>query len=64
MSRGPYRFTQRELTRAIRAAEAAGVKIAVVEIARATGNIVIRPAVQPDNLAHSNGQEGEWREGL
>lgn len=63
MSRGPYRFKQRELTRAIRAAKAAGVEISTVEIEQSSGNIVIRPA-NTDSLPSEVRREGEWREGL
>lgn len=42
MSRGPYRFRQREVTRAIKAARAAGVEIGAVKVDR-DGAIVILP---------------------
>jgi hypothetical protein len=44
MSRRPCTFKQRDIARAVRGAEAAGVKIARVDIEPNTGRISIVPA--------------------
>jgi hypothetical protein len=44
MSRRPCAFRQRDIVRAVRGAEAAGVKIARVDIEPNTGTISIVPA--------------------
>jgi hypothetical protein len=41
MPRGPCRFRQKDVTRAVRAAQAAGINIGRVEIDPATGRIAI-----------------------
>jgi hypothetical protein len=54
MSRAPSAFRQRDLTRAFRAAQAAGVKVARVEIDR-DGKIVIVTADE-----HERREENSW----
>jgi hypothetical protein len=56
MARAPAIFRQADVTRAFRAAQAAGVKVARVEIDR-DGKIVIVPA---DELEHERREGNEW----
>jgi hypothetical protein len=49
MSRGPYTFKQRDLTRAIRATEKAGIEVGRIVIDR-DGKIVIIPKATDDVL--------------
>ena len=44
MSRRPCAFKQRDVVRAVRGAEAAGIKVARVDIEPSTGRISIVPA--------------------
>ena len=44
MSRRPCAFTQRDIARAVRGAEAAGIRVARVDIEPNTGRISIVPA--------------------
>jgi hypothetical protein len=56
MARAPAIFRQADVTRAFRAAQAAGVKVARVEIDR-DGKIVI---VSADELEHERREGNEW----
>ncbi len=56
MARAPATFRQQDVTRAFRAAQAAGVKVARVEIDR-DGKIVI---VLADDLEHERREENSW----
>ena len=56
MARAPAIFRQQDVTRAFRAAQAAGVKVARVEIDR-DGKIVI---VLADDLEHERREENSW----
>lgn len=56
MSRGPCTFRQQDVTRAIKAAKAAGVEVAQVEIDK-NGKIVIRT---PTAVVEPVGEPNEW----
>jgi len=56
MARAPATFRQQDVTRAFRAAQAAGVKVARVEIDR-DGKIVI---VLAGDLEHERREENSW----
>jgi hypothetical protein len=55
MSRGPQRFRQRDLTRAVRAVTAAGMSVAKVEVDKA-GKIVV--VVGPPDKTEA--EPNEW----
>ena len=59
MRRGPCAFTQRDIARAVRGAEAAGVKIARVDIEPKTGRITIVPA----SVSTNDGELDRWLNG-
>jgi hypothetical protein len=56
MSRVPSTFRQQDVTRAIRAAIAAGVDIAQIEVAKDGTIIIVTTAVEPKTEAEAN----EW----
>jgi hypothetical protein len=58
MARGTFKFRQRDLTRAVRAVQAAGIEIGRVEIAP-DGTITIRPG-KPDESTGSTTIRNEW----
>lgn len=57
MSRGPSTFRQRDLTRALRGAQAAGVELARVEIGR-DGRIIMDFG-KPTEAQDANGERNE-----
>lgn len=57
MSRGPYSFRQRDLTRAVKAVAAAGVEIARAEIDK-TGKIIVVAGKPAD--CDSKAKPSEW----
>ena len=59
MKRRPCAFKQRDIARAVRGAEAAGVEIARVDIEPMTGKISIVPASVPTN----DGELDWWLKG-
>ncbi len=61
MSRGPHAFKQRDVTRAIKGARAAGMPVGKVLIDR-SGNIQIIPQGEPEAVVQPSGAEGdnEW----
>jgi hypothetical protein len=62
MARGALTFKQQDLTRALRAAAAAGIEVQRFEIDKA-GNIVVvagKPKEQPDE---TGGEANEWDRG-
>lgn len=58
MARGPCTFKQQDLTRALRAAVAAGVKVQRFEIAK-DGKIVVVTGETQEPVAEGRG-ENEW----
>ena len=59
MKRGPCAFKQRDISRAVRGAEAAGVKIARVDIEPKTGRISIVPV----SVSTNDGELDRWLKG-
>jgi len=61
MARGPNTFKQRDLTRALRAAAAAGVEIAKYEISR-EGVISLIPGTVPkaERSTDQDAERNEW----
>ena len=49
MSRRPCAFRQRDIARAVRGAQAAGIEIGRVDIDPLTGKISVVPAAEPKN---------------
>lgn len=58
MSRGPCRFTQRDVTKAVKAVVAAGVPVAKVEVDK-DGKIVVVTG-EPSNTAVPDREANEW----
>ncbi len=58
MSRGRHAFRQRDVTRALRAVQAAGIEVLRVELDRA-GRIVVVTG-KPDENRTSEGETNEW----
>jgi hypothetical protein len=60
MSRGPHKFKQRDLTRAIRAAAAAGVPFSSVKIATDGSIVVMMGEPAPATPAHDAPKANSW----
>jgi hypothetical protein len=62
MSRGPVAFRQRDVTRALRAAVAAGLHVVGVKIDPQSGAIEVVTGVAPahDSAAQGTGEANEW----
>lgn len=58
MSRGPSTFTQRDVTRVVKAAVAAGMQVRQVEVDKA-GKIVVVTGRPPDATSENSGAN-EW----
>jgi hypothetical protein len=56
MSRGPATFKQTDLSRALKAATTAGVKVARIEIDRAGKIVLVTGEAKPGEVANAN----EW----
>jgi hypothetical protein len=59
MARGPCRFKQRDVERAIRAARSCGVEIARVEIGQ-DGQIILVSCRSPEPNREIGAQPNEW----
>ena len=62
MARGPNKFKQRDLTRALRGAKAAGIEVGRIEI-DPTGKISVvigKPDIT-NTVAETNSDVGEWK---
>jgi hypothetical protein len=59
MARTAATFRQRDVTRAVRATLAAGVKVSRIEIDPVTGKIVIVSGT-PEKAAETEGEANEW----
>ena len=59
MARGPCAFKQRDLMRALRATQAAGIEIARVEINK-DGKIVLVTGKQQEGTPGGGKDENEW----
>jgi hypothetical protein len=59
MSRGPYSFKQRDMTRAVRAVRAAGVEVARVEVDKA-GKIIVVTGKPSENPVPADRDASEW----
>ena len=60
MSRGSCRFTQRDVTKAVKAVVAAGVQVAKVEVDRSGKIIVVAAGNERESAEDSRGEVNPW----